>query len=124
MPTAAWPATWVSGKRRTRTGWPENPAAALRGKTMKIRMRTLRAGSREFKWTAEVCWYRDVKLEDRRCVRVRVWGGGKNGCMLLADLESTSSGPWGGVPDSSYPTPRDVRAITDYALEHGWGPAA
>ena len=91
---------------------------------MKIRMRTLRAGSREFKWTAEVCWYRDVKLEDRRCVRVRVWGGGKNGCMLLADLESTSSGPWGGVPDSSYPTPRDVRAITDYALEHGWGPAA
>jgi len=58
-------------------------------------------------------------------VLIRVWGGGKNGQMLLADLESTAPpGPWGGVGDTSFPTPRDIRAIIDYALEHGWDPTA
>ncbi len=57
-------------------------------------------------------------------MRVRVWGGGKNGCVLGADLESASPGPWGGVPDSSYPAPGAVRAIIDYGLQHGWDPAA
>jgi hypothetical protein len=90
---------------------------------MKRLMRTMCIGVREFKWTAGIWWVRDAELEYHRCVRVRVWGGGKNGRMLQADLESTTPGPWGGVPDVSYPAPRDVRAIIDYALEHGWDPA-
>ncbi len=84
---------------------------------MKTRLRTLRIGAREFKWTAELC--------PPRCVRVRVWGGGKNGCVLRADLAATGEpGLWGDDPDSSYPTSGAVRAIVDYALDHGWDPAA
>jgi len=44
------------------------------------RIRTLRPGAAEFKWTAELC--------RPRCARVRVWGNGKNGCILRADLAS------------------------------------
>lgn len=91
---------------------------------MKIRVRTLRTGTREFRWTAEVCGHYDIERDYHRCVRVRAWGGGKNGRRLLVDLESTNPGPWGGVPDSSYPTPGAVRAIIDYALVNGWDPAA
>jgi hypothetical protein len=84
---------------------------------MRARLRTLRIGAKEFRWTAQ--------LGGPRNVRVRVWGGGKNGCMLRADLEATSdSGRWFDDPDAAYPTPRVVRAIVDYALDHGWDPAA
>lgn len=87
---------------------------------MKVRVRTLRIGSREFRWTAELCGHYDLDRDYHRCVRVRVWGGGKNGRMMRVDLESTEPGPRGGVPDCAYPTPRVVRAIVDYALENGW----
>ena len=89
---------------------------------MSIRMRTLRIGAREFRWTAELCGHYDLDWVYHRCVRVRVWGGGKNGRRLLVDLQSTDPGAWGGVPDSAHPTPGCVRAIIDYALEHGWDP--
>jgi hypothetical protein len=91
---------------------------------MRIRVRTLRIGTREFRWTAQACGYYDVESDYHRCVRVRAWGGGKNGCRLRADLESTDPGLWGGVPDASYPTPLAVRAIIDHALVNGWNPAA
>jgi hypothetical protein len=84
---------------------------------MKTRLRNLRVGAREFRWTAELC--------PPRCVRVRVWGGGKNGCMLRVDLASTGDpGLCGDDPDGAYPTPGIVRAIIDYAFDHGWDPAA
>ena len=70
----------------------------------------------EFKWTAELC--------PPRCARLRVWGAGKNGCMLRVDLASSAdSGLWGDDPDAAYPTPGVVRTIAEYALEHGWNPA-
>jgi hypothetical protein len=90
---------------------------------MKIRVRTLHIGAREFRWAAELCPYYDLERDYHRCVRVRVWGGGKNSRKLCTDLESTDPGPWGGVPDSSYPTPQVVRMLIDYALEHGWDPS-
>jgi hypothetical protein len=86
---------------------------------MRGRLRTLRLGAREFRWTARLCGFADPGLDYRRCVRVRVWGGGKNGRVLRADLASVNQGPWAGVPDSSFPTPGAVRAIDD-ALRHGW----
>lgn len=83
---------------------------------MKVRLRTLRIGAREFKWTAQ--------LGGPRNVRVRVWGSGKNGCMLRTDLEATSDcGSWFDDPDAAYPTPSIVRVIIDYALDHSWDPA-
>jgi hypothetical protein len=91
---------------------------------MRTRLRTLRIGAREFRWTAQLCGFTDPGQDYHRCVRVRVWGGGKNGRALRADLGSVNQGPWAGVPDSSYPTPGAVRAIIDYALHRGWDPAA
>ncbi|HET7012730.1 MAG TPA: hypothetical protein VFI65_02395 [Streptosporangiaceae bacterium] len=92
---------------------------------MRRRLRTLRIGDVRYRWTAELCYDRDDSQDLHRCVRVRVWGAGKNGQVLSADLVSTSDpGPWGsGVTDVAYPTPKDVRAIIDSALAHGWDPA-
>jgi hypothetical protein len=84
---------------------------------MRTRIRTLRIGAAEFKWTAQLC--------PPRCARVRVWGGSKNGCKLLVDLTSVEeAGLWGDDPDAAYPAPGVVRAIVDHALYHGWDPVA
>jgi hypothetical protein len=100
--------------------------AGPKAEALKRRLRTLTIGDVRYRWTAELCWYRDAGLEYHRCVRVRAWRSGKNGQVLCADLVSTSDpGPWGsGVTDVAHPTPRDVRAIVDYALADGWNPAA
>jgi hypothetical protein len=90
---------------------------------MRRRLRTLHVGASKFRWAAELCGFTDPGSGYHRCVRVRVWGG-KNGCVLRADLESVNPGPWSGVPDSSYPTPGAVRVIIDYGLQRGWNPAA
>ncbi|MGI5166588.1 hypothetical protein ACQEU3_19765 [Spirillospora sp. CA-253888] len=83
---------------------------------MKGRLRKLRAHGREFRWKAE------VRHVPARCIRLSVWGAGKNSRMLRADLLSKSGpGPWGpGTTDQAYPTPADVRAVVDYGLAHGW----
>jgi hypothetical protein len=91
--------------------------------TMSARLRTLCIGAREFRWPAQISGFTGPSAGYHRCVRVRVWGGGKNGRVLSADLVSVNPGPWCGTPDSSYPTPGAVRAIIDYALHHGWDPA-
>jgi hypothetical protein len=84
---------------------------------MKTRLRILRTGAREFRWTAELC--------PPRCVRVRAWGNGKNGCMLRVDLMTTGdTGRWFDDPDTPYPTPGIVRVVIDYALAHGWDPSS
>jgi len=85
---------------------------------MSTRIRTLRIGATEFQWTAG--------LHEPLLVRLRTWGGGKNGSMLRADLASSGDAGmlWGDAPDIAYPTPRVVRTIIEYALDHGWDPAA
>ena len=92
---------------------------------VKVRVRVLRIGAKEYRWTAELGSYLDTHRHRNRCVRLRVWGGGKNGRMLRADLIApTDQGLWGDDPGAAYPTPGAVRAIIDYALDHGWEPAA
>jgi len=92
---------------------------------VRLRLRTLRIGAVNYRWAAEICNYCDITGEYFRCVRVRVWGGGKNGRVLCADLLSTSGpGPWGSATDGAYPTPRVVRAVVDYAVANGWEPRA
>ncbi|MFI7135658.1 hypothetical protein ACIBQ1_59120 [Nonomuraea sp. NPDC050153] len=86
-------------------------------------MRKLHAGGREFVWKGElhhVSGGRDC----HRCVRLRVWGAGKNSRVLQADLLSTAVLPWGCASDGSYPTPGDVRKVVDHALTRGWDPDA
>lgn len=55
-----------------------------------------------------------------------MWGAGKNSQVLRVDLLSKSQlGPWGAcATDNTYPTPRDVREVVAYALDHGWDPEA
>jgi hypothetical protein len=91
---------------------------------MKLRLRTLRIGETEFRWTAELCHY-DSGSDCYRCVRVRVWGDGKNSQVLRADLRSTSEpGPWGRcTTDVAFPTPGAVRKLIDYAQVQGWKPS-
>ena len=54
---------------------------------VKVRVRVLRIGAKEFRWTAELGSYLDTHRHRNRCVRLRACrGGGKNGRMLRADL--------------------------------------
>ncbi|MFF3669611.1 hypothetical protein [Microtetraspora malaysiensis] len=92
---------------------------------MRTRLRKLRIGGREFLWRAQI---RHVRGEGdcHRCIRVRMWGAGKTGRALQADLLSKSwPAPWGAcATDGAYPAPQDVRALVVYAVEHGWEPDA
>ena len=60
-----------------------------------------------------------------RCIRVRIWGAGKNGQALQADLLSlTWPSPWSVcATDSAYPLPSDIRALIRHGLSAGWEPA-
>lgn len=87
---------------------------------MKRRLRKLYADGREFVWTSQI--HHVSGTDCHRCIRVRVWGAGKNSRVLQADLVSKAVLPWGCATDDSYPTPKDVRTVIDYALTHGWDP--
>lgn len=88
---------------------------------MRARLRKLYAGGREFVWTGQI-HHVSGEHECHRCVRLRVWGAGKNSRVLQADLLSKAVLPWGCATDSTYPTPKDVRRVIDHALTHGWDP--
>lgn len=91
--------------------------------TIPTRLRKLYADGREFVWKGEVHHVSGGR-DCHRCVRLRVWGAGKNSRVLQADLLSKAVLPWGCASDSSYPTPKDVREVIDHALTHGWDPDA
>ncbi|MEQ4725323.1 hypothetical protein [Nonomuraea sp. B19D2] len=84
-------------------------------------MRKLYAGGQEFVWSGRI-HHVTGNRDCHRCVRLRVWGAGKNSRALEVDLLSKAVLPWGCATDSSYPTPKDVRKVIDYALLHGWDP--
>lgn len=90
---------------------------------MRTRLRKLRVGEREFIWKAQI---RCVRGEGdcHRCIRLRVWGAGKNSRVLQADLLSKSwPAPWGAcATDGAYPASHDVREIIGHALANGWEP--
>lgn len=92
---------------------------------MKSRLRMLRVAEARYTWTARL-FHHDDGSDCYRCVRLRVWGEGKNTRVLCADLVSTSEpGPWGRcTTDTVHPTPRDVRAVIELALARGWDPAS
>ncbi|MEV0403382.1 hypothetical protein [Actinoallomurus sp. NPDC050550] len=89
--------------------------------SVKERLRKLYANGCEFTWTGQICHVAGER-DCHRCIRVRVWGAGKNSSALQADLLSKAVLPWGCATDCNYPTPKDVRTVIDYALAHGWDP--
>ncbi|SCL58373.1 hypothetical protein GA0070604_3818 [Micromonospora eburnea] len=90
---------------------------------MRTRLRQLRIDARTFVWHAEIR-HAQGSGDCHRCIRLRVWGAGKTSQALQADLLSVAwPAPWGAcATDGSYPTSADVRAVTSYALGHGWQP--
>ncbi|MGS2648095.1 hypothetical protein [Streptosporangium sp. G12] len=88
---------------------------------MRTRLRKLYAGGREFVWAGKIHHVAGER-DCHRCVRLRVWGAGKNNRALQADLLSKAVLPWGCATDGAYPTSMDVRTVIDYALTHGWDP--
>ncbi|MCR6481958.1 hypothetical protein M8542_03935 [Amycolatopsis sp. OK19-0408] len=91
---------------------------------MRTRLRKLRAGDRDYTWRATIGSVRGDGVDVHRCVRVRVWGAGKNGRALEADLlsKATSVGWTPADTDGSYPAAGDVRRLVDHALALGWDP--
>nr|WP_166640607.1 hypothetical protein [Amycolatopsis sp. SID8362] len=89
-------------------------------------MRTLRIGERAYTWRATIGQVAGDGIDFHRCVRVRVWGAGKTGCALEADLlsKATSVGWTPAATDGSYPEPADVRSLVEHALALGWNPSA
>ncbi|WP_106396584.1 hypothetical protein [Actinocorallia populi] len=90
---------------------------------MRTRLRKLHAHGREYVWRAQILHVQG-EGDCHRCIRVRIWGAGKNSRALQVDLLSKAWGtPWGAcATDNAYPEPRHIRAIIDYALSQGWDP--
>jgi hypothetical protein len=89
---------------------------------MKSRLRKLHIDGREYVWKADVRAAPDSEGRRHRCIRIRVWGGGKTNCALQADVTERSRP---AQTDESYPYPAaaDVRTLIDYGLRAGWIPA-
>ncbi|GLY37346.1 hypothetical protein Amsp01_033700 [Amycolatopsis sp. NBRC 101858] len=93
---------------------------------MRTRLRHLHSGDRDYTWRATIGSVRGDGVDVHRCVRVRVWGAGKNGRALEADLLSTATsvGWTPAATDGSYPASGDVRRLVEHALALGWDPDA
>jgi hypothetical protein len=89
---------------------------------MKSRLRTLHVDGREYAWKADVRAAPGLDGRRHRCIRIRVWGGGKTGCVLQADVMERS-GPAQTEERYPYPTAADVRTLIDHGLRVGWVPA-
>jgi len=91
---------------------------------MKTRLRKRMVAGRQYVWRGEI---REVRGERHwhRCIRVRVFGAGKNSRALQVDLLSkTWTKEWFSYVDEAYPTPADLRAIIERGLALGWDPDA
>ncbi|GAA2195016.1 hypothetical protein GCM10009848_61130 [Micromonospora lupini] len=90
---------------------------------MRSRLRKLHVDGRTFTWKADI---RDAFEADgrHRCIRVRVWGAGKNGRALQADLTEWPHPPTPWDERYAYPTAENVRELARYALSVGWTPEA
>jgi hypothetical protein len=91
--------------------------------SVRVRLRKLHVGGRDFVWKAQIC-HVSGEADCHRCIRLRIWGAGKNCRALHADLLSKGWGsPWGAcATDGAYPASGDVRRVIGYALAHGWDP--
>jgi hypothetical protein len=93
---------------------------------VRTRLRHLRDGDRDYTWRATIGSVRGDGVDVHRCIRVRVWGAGKNGRALEADLlsKAKSVGWTPAATDGSYPASGDIRRLVEHALAAGWDPDA
>lgn len=89
---------------------------------MRARLRKLHIDGREYTWKADVRAAPGPDGRRHRCIRIRVWGGGKTGCALQADVTERSH-PAAAEESYPYPAAADVRALIDHGLRAGWVPA-
>ncbi|BCJ57612.1 integrase [Micromonospora endophytica] len=105
---------------------------------MRSRLRKLHIDGREFTWKADIRCVSGPDGRLHRCIRIRVWGAGKNGRALQVDLtEKPYSAPTvasgdqyvetdvhGSGETCPFPTAADVRVLVRYGLITGWTPEA
>ncbi|MEV0134231.1 integrase [Dactylosporangium sp. NPDC050688] len=89
---------------------------------MRSRLRKLHIDGREYTWKADVRAAPGPDGRRHRCIRIRVWGGGKTGCALQADVAERAH-PAAAEERYPYPVAADVRALIDHGLRAGWVPA-
>ncbi|MFG2058111.1 integrase [Micromonospora sp. NPDC048930] len=87
---------------------------------MRTRLRRLHVDGRAYTWRAVITAATGPDGHYHRIVRVRVWGAGKNGCALQADLVERYDGP----ETYPYPGAEDLRALIRYGLRAGWAAGA
>ncbi|WP_432969362.1 integrase [Dactylosporangium sp. CA-233914] len=88
---------------------------------MRQRLRRLHIDGREYTWKADVRGAPGPDGRRHRCIRVRVWGAGKTGCALQADVTER---PASTAATERYPFPaaEHVRALIAHGLRSGWVP--
>ena len=76
---------------------------------------------REYTWKADVRAAPGPDRRRHRCIRIRIWGGGKTSSVLQVDVtERPQPAPAG--ESYPYPAAADVRALIDHGLRAGWVP--
>lgn len=110
-----------AGPQRSNAVGPPARSGGWHHGAMKSRLRKLHIDGREYTWKADVRAAPGPDGRRHRCIRIRVWGGGKTSCALQADLIENGRP---GQTEESYPYPAaaDVRVLIDYGLRAGWGP--
>jgi hypothetical protein len=88
---------------------------------MRSRLRTLHIDGGEYTWKADVRAAPGPDRRRHRCIRIRIWGGGKTGSVLQVDVTERPQ-PAPAVESYPYPAAADVRALIDHALRAGWVP--
>jgi len=91
-------------------------------KRMRERLRKLHVDGREFTWMAEIRAGPGAGGGRDRYIRVRVWGAGKTGCALQADLTESPVPATSGEATYAYPSAEIVRRLVCWGLEAGWTP--
>ncbi|RSM58490.1 hypothetical protein DMB66_29150 [Actinoplanes sp. ATCC 53533] len=89
---------------------------------MRNRLRKLHFEGREFTWAADIRAATGADGRQRRFIRVRIWGAGKNSCVLQADMTEF---PVPTTPDETtyaYPSAAIVCRLVASGLAGGWAP--
>jgi hypothetical protein len=89
---------------------------------MRERLRKLHVDGREFTWRADIRAGPGAGGRRLRYIRVRVWGAGKNGCVLQADLTESPVTATAEEVTYAYPSAAIVRRLVSWGLAAGWTP--
>jgi hypothetical protein len=89
---------------------------------MRDRLRKLHFEGREFVWKADIRAAPGGDGYRYRYIRVRVWGAGKNGCVLQADLMEVPDPAAPAETTYAYPSAAIVLRLVSWGLAAGWTP--